>query len=366
MEQKTIVLLTPTTGNGGIASWSRKYLKQFVSETFRLIPVNRAAPQSAAFHNSLLHRIWVGLKELLVVLRYLRQTVHNHDVAIIHATTSGSIGTVRDFLVTFHSYHGNSRLILQNRYGCIAEDMQRSVYGRFLRYTMARYDQVWVLDSRSEACLKKYASLKDKVYLVPNCIDVNPMLQIPPKSYRNFAFIANLIPEKGLFELVEAFLQRKDDAKLSIVGSGSAEVEKRLRGLAQPKLNKTIYLFGQLANEEAMRFMQTIDVVVLPTYMPQEAFPISILEAMSLGKLVISTRRAAIGDMLTALDGSPCGIFVRERSVEDIVAAIDYCISHPADVDLLCKKAHQKVCRCYATEVVYKLYEERYKELTEV
>ena len=66
-------------------------------------------------------------------------------------------------------------------------------------------------------------------------------------------------------------------------------------------------------------------MIALPTYYPSEAFPISILEAMSRGKMVISCPRAAIKDMLTAVDGKPCGILVREKSVDDIVDAIKWC-----------------------------------------
>lgn len=363
MEKKNVILLTPITGNGGIASWSRKYLKQFKSEWFNLIPVNRAAPQSAAFHNSKFERIVVGIRELFVVLALLRKTTSSSEVAVIHATTSGSLGTIRDFLVTFRRYKARSKTILQARYGCIPEDINRVFYGRFLLWTMSRYDELWVLDSRTEKCLKSYKRLNSKVYLVPNCINVNPSLNIGSKQYRHYAFIANLIPEKGLFELVSAFLMRTDDAILSIVGKGNSEVEHQLKEMIKTKDNENIFLMGQMTNEKAVEFMNGVDAVILPTYMPQEAFPISILEAMSLGKLVITTKRAALADMLTLGDGTPCGIFVGERSVEDISEAIDYCRKHPAEADELCKKAYKKVCGAYSTKTVYRLYENHYARL---
>lgn len=363
MEKKNVILLTPLTGNGGIASWSRKYMKQFKSEWFSLIPVNRAAPQSSAFHNSKFKRIVVGIRELFVVLGSLRKITRSSEVAVIHATTSGSLGTIRDFLVTFPRYRAKSKMILQAHYGCIPEDINRFFYGRFLLWTMSRYDELWVLDSHTEKCLKSYKKLSSKVYLVPNCINVNPSLNISSKQYRHYAFIANLIPEKGLFELVSAFLMRTDDAILSIVGKGNREVEHQLKRMVRNKENKSIFLKGQLTNEKAIEFMNNVDAVILPTYMPQEAFPISILEAMSLGKLVITTRRAALADMLTMDDGTTCGIFVNERSVEDISDAIDYCRKYPEEADELCKKAYKKVCGRYSTEVVYRLYEQHYATL---
>jgi len=104
-------------------------------------------------------------------------------------------------------------------------------------------------------------------------------------------------------------------------------------------------------------------MIALPTYFPSEAFPISIIEAMSRGKMVISCPRAAIKDMLTAVDGTPCGILVREKSVDDIVDAIKWCQENTEEADKMCKKAYEKVYTCYRTEVIYKLYKSLYNKL---
>jgi len=105
-----------------------------------------------------------------------------------------------------------------------------------------------------------------------------------------------------------------------------------------------------------------MDILALPTYYPFEAFPISILEAMSLGKLVISTRRAAIGDMLTTEKGQNCGLFVREKNVDDIVTAINWAYHHKQEADKLCQLAYQKVYQNYRTEIIYKLYLDCYRK----
>ena len=109
--------------------------------------------------------------------------------------------------------------------------------------------------------------------------------------------------------------------------------------------------------------MHEVDIVALPTYYPWEAFPISIIEAMSLTKMVISCPRAAIPDMLTDLDGNPCGILVPEKSVDGIVDAIMWCQTHKKEADKMCQKAYEKVYNCYRKEVVYKLYRENYRRL---
>ena len=85
--------------------------------------------------------------------------------------------------------------------------------------------------------------------------------------------------------------------------------------------------------------MHSVDILALPTYYASEAFPISILEAMSLTKMVISCPRAAIKDMLTDLDGNPCGMLVEPKSTDAIINAINWCQTHRKEADLMCQKS---------------------------
>ena len=121
----------------------------------------------------------------------------------------------------------------------------------------------------------------------------------------------------------------------------------------QKQWEQKIFYYGKLENQQAVRFLKEMDTLILPTYFPGEAFPISILEAMSYGKLVIATPRAAIADMLTALDGTHCGILIHEKSVENIVKSIEWAIENKILADEMCIKAYEKVWSSYRTDVVY-------------
>ena len=77
---------------------------------------------------------------------------------------------------------------------------------------------------------------------------------------------------------------------------------------------------------------------------------------MSLGKFIISTRRAAIPDMLTDLEGNDCGYFVREQNSDDIVEAIKWCQTNKELADSRCSKAYEKVKASYDTHIVMDIY----------
>lgn len=151
--------------------------------------------------------------------------------------------------------------------------------------------------------------------------------------------------------------------RLDIIGPGSDDVVSQVKRIAADKLDKSVFLHGCLPNTDAVKFMQDVDIIALPTYYQSEAFPISILEAMSLTKMVISCPRAAIKDMLTSLDGTPCGMLVEPKSVDAIVEAINWCQAHNEDADKMCRKAYEKVCACYKKEKEYDLYRSLYEKL---
>lgn len=361
---KKVILLTPLTGNGGIASWSRKFIQTFKDENYTLIPIDRTAKGRTFQETTFFKRMKAGLVEMKRNIEQIKEEIAKQQIDILHTTTSGSLGTYRDYQVAKLCRKNGIKTVMHCRYGCIPEDIKRPLYGKFLQKTMSLYDQIWVLDTRSEKTLKEYSALRDKVFVTPNSIHVDENVQILTKDYKHIAFVGNLIPTKGLYELVEAVVKTSSqEVELSIVGKGDENVIAKIKAIAGDKLNKRIHLLGLLPNEEAVAFIKRVDIVALPTYYPWEAFPISILEAMSLGKLVISTPRAAIKDMLTALDGTDCGILVREKSVEDIVNAIEWCSIHKEEADERCRKAYKKVYTSYRMEVVYSLYRQLYGKL---
>lgn len=361
-EKKNILLLAPLTGNGGIQSWTKKYINTFTDDLFQLIPVGVSKRRSLAKKADLFHRVIDGLIDMVQVRQDVKRVIKEKDITFLHTTTSGDIGSLRDVIIGRLCKRYGVKTIMHCRYGCIPEDYTRKdLVGRLLRRSTSLFDQIWVLDQRTYNYLQTIDSLKDKVFLTPNSIEVKEGINDTPKEYKRIAFVGNLIPTKGLYELTEAALQC--DVRLDIIGPGTDEVNKRLREIAGVQLDKKVFIHGKLPNPEAVKFMHEVDIIALPTYYPWEAFPISILEAMSLTKMVISCPRAAVPDMLTDLDGNPCGMLVPEKSVQGIVDAINWCQGHKEEADLMCRRAYEKVYACYRMDVVYDMYRKNYRLL---
>lgn len=359
-----IIGLFPLTGNGGIASWTKKFINTFPDEahSFTFVNISPSIARSGGLTENFLFRTFSGFSAMFRILRELKEVLKREKYDILHTTTSGNIGSFRDYQVAKLCKQYGVKTIMHCRYGCITEDILSNSYiGKLLRKSMNEFDQIWVLDSRSYNTLKNIDTLKNKVYLTPNSIDVTEDVNTAPKEYKRVAFIGNLYPTKGLYELVNACT--RTDVRLDIIGPGSNEVVENIKKIASDKLGKSIFIHGRLPNTEAVKFMHDVDIVALPTYYPWEAFPISIIEAMSLSKMVISCPRAAVKDMLTDLTGNPCGILVEPKSVDAIVDAINWCQTHKEEADVMCQKAYEKVNTCYRKEVVYDLYRSLYAKL---
>lgn len=356
-----VVLLSPHYGNGGITSWTKKFIDNFKSNKFKIYSISQVASAKKC-ERTLMERLVAGILDLLYIKNKL-ETITS-EIDILHTTTSGSLGSIRDYFVSKYCHRNNIKSIMHCHYGAIPTIFSNGgVKSSFLIYVMKQFDQVWVLDQKSYEILSTNEALKRKVFLTPNSIFVPKDLQIKSKSYRKAAFIANVLPSKGIFELIKAVTQIDSQFELNIVGPCNDDVLIEIIKLSGNCWGGKIKYLGKLPNDEAVQFLQTVDTLILPTYFPSEAFPISILEAMSYGKLVISTPRAAIPDMLRINNNEYCGLLVEEKNVEQLRDAIVYSFEHTEEMDELCRKAYQKAKNTYSMEVVYPMYESNYQLL---
>lgn len=356
-----ILGLFPLTGNGGIASWTKKFKATFPDEEFQLKYVNVSSTTNIKATGTI-SRLLIGLYGMTKVLWNVRKTIKKNHFDILHTTTSGNIGHIRDYYVARLCHKNGVKCIMHCRYGCIPDDLKGSgLVTKYLNKALSEFDQTWVLDKKSFVAINNIDEYKGKVFLTPNSIDVKEELDKAPKQYNTIAFCGNVYPTKGVLELVKGAIQT--DVVLHIIGPATDEMVKDIKSIAGDLIDNKVIIHGRLPNADAVEFLKNVDMIALPTYYKSEAFPISIIEAMSLSKLVISCERAAIPDMLTALDGTMCGILVEPKSSDAIRDAILWCHSHKEEADKMRIKAYEKVYSSYRKEVVYELYRTLYRDL---
>jgi glycosyltransferase involved in cell wall biosynthesis len=136
-------------------------------------------------------------------------------------------------------------------------------------------------------------------------------------------FLSNLMEEKGIFDLLEALtiLEEKGiDFEAKIAGNIDSKNDVKLNTYFK-RLKNTKYI-GVVSGKEKRGLLLWANVFVLPTYYIMEGQPISILENMATGNVVLTTKHAGIPDVF---QDSVNGYYVDKKSPMSIVNAVLKC-----------------------------------------
>ncbi|WP_205736728.1 glycosyltransferase family 4 protein [Acidovorax cavernicola] len=131
----------------------------------------------------------------------------------------------------------------------------------------------------------------DTEYFSPLKLDVSARgerlrreLKIPDSS-RVFCFVGRLNKDKGIGELVSAFIKLPSDARLILVGALDKTAPVDNKTLGEIELHPRIHLLGFLKDIRPALFIA--DLLVLPSY--REGFPNVVLQAGAMNLPVIAT-----------------------------------------------------------------------------
>ena len=240
---------------------------------------------------------------------------------ILHVNTSLSPKSYwRDLLYVAVAKLCGARVVYQVHGGSVADLWQPG-----LRATLRWPDAVVVL-AQSELDEIRELVPQQNVALVPNAIDCAPYLQLrrPAPAQAGvplrLVHLGRLIRSKGVFAMVEglALAQRQGvAAHLVIAGDGPAAAELR-EAVDRLGLAAQVTFAGPTFGEAKVKLLGEADVLVFPTY-HREGLPYALLEAMAAGLVPITTRVAAIPDVVTE---GVHGLFVPPRDPQAIAQAL--------------------------------------------
>ena len=139
----------------------------------------------------------------------------------------------------------------------------------------------------------------NNVKIIPNIID------IPQENHTNrnenviqFLFLGKKKKKKGVFDLVEVIEENKNSllGKMKLIIGGNGETNRLEKIIKEKKLDEIIQYVGWVSGDKKIDLLNKSHYFILPSYI--EAYPISILEAMSYHLPVIATNVGDIPEML--------------------------------------------------------------------
>lgn len=158
----------------------------------------------------------------------------------------------------------------------------------------------------------------EKIFVVPNCVDDEYLMSddefkekiqtVETRTVRRVLYLSNFIRSKGYPEVLEMAKQEKEQIKnigdkklhFDFAGKFFEESDKQFffNYIKENGLEGYITYHGVVGGDKKRELLKSCDIFTLLTRYPNEGQPISILEAMGNGMLIVTTDHAGIPDIV--------------------------------------------------------------------
>lgn len=197
-----------------------------------------------------------------------------------------------------------------------------------------------------------------KVHIIPCSVDPDEFEANPDKIKNgriNLIHAGRLTPKKGVPNLIRVFAElasKYPEVDLDLAGEGDDEFECR-QIVEIYGLENRVRFHGAVDHDNMKKMLENADIFVLNSRTAadgdMEGTPVSLLEAMSLGIAVVSTRHAGIPDVIR--DGEN-GLLVPEFADESLRKAIERLIVDEDFRQTLGREANKTVKQKYSLQVM--------------
>lgn len=219
---------------------------------------------------------------------------------ILYSVAEAGLGICYNFLVVLAARSVQIRIVLHHHTASYAKVYHRR-FDWLSRLAGKRTIHVALDESMARDLKAKYSAI-ERVVISHNATYVGRP-RIADRCVRKLTcgFMSNLTREKGLDLFVEFVRVAKNsglDLQAVIAGpAGSREVEAMIAS-ARNEFGNMLTVLGPVADSSKDAFFRSIDVFLLPTRHKAEAQPLVVLEALSYGVPVVSSRQGYCAELV--------------------------------------------------------------------
>ena len=168
----------------------------------------------------------------------------------------------------------------------------------------------------------------NRIKYLPNAVDTNVFRPSGKKDDNLVLFIGRITFDKGVHVLLESLRYLKTKIHLVIIGTPAWDIEyfHEIQNQIARENRKNFHRIDYLGAQEQdciVKWCQQASVFVLPSF--KEAFPITILEALSCGTAVVATN---VGGINEAVANGKDGIVVSTNNSLQLASAIQYLLDN--------------------------------------
>lgn len=253
----------------------------------------------------------ISWREDIATLRKLIALMRRHKPDVIHTHTAkaGTLGRIAALLALpgrrkriYHTFHGHVF------HGYFSERKSRAFV--HIERFLARYThRIIAVSERTRQELLEYSiAPPEKILFIPNGFDLAPFATCAthrgslraelglPEEALLVGVVARLVPIKGLHEFLEAtrcLAEAEPNAHFVLVGDGELRSELEAHADTLDHRNR-IHFLG--FRSDLPRIYADLDMVVLSSH--NEGLPVSLVEAMASGCVVVATDVGGVPDLV--------------------------------------------------------------------
>ena len=185
--------------------------------------------------------------------------------------------------------------------------------------------------------------------LIESCDTTHPLLaQLPQGEF--LLFVGDVVPDKGIEILLNAYSQLQDDIPLVLIGRSA-------KNLYLP-LPPNTYLYESWPHEAVLGAWQRCVLALVPSIWPDPC-PTVAIEAMAMGKAIVGSR---IGGLIDIVVDNETGLLVTPGDARELKTAIQCLLHDPQRREQMGNRAREHVVIFQAQSVITQI-EQVYKEI---
>lgn len=205
----------------------------------------------------------------------------------------------------------------------------RAVVCKMYRKSFRHVNKVFFLnnDDKAEFIERKLVKAEQCEVIPGIGVDTEYFAYKPIKNYCTFLMIARMLKTKGVMEYCKAariVKQKYPDAVFNYLG---AEGNIRVADIQEYIDDGSINYFG--TTKDVRPYIADSTIFVLSSYY-REGLPMSIMEAESVGRGVITTDNVGCRD---TVENGYNGFLVKSRDYEEMAEKVIWCIEHPQEAE---------------------------------
>jgi glycosyltransferase involved in cell wall biosynthesis len=188
----------------------------------------------------------------------------------------------------------------------------------------------------------------------------SPLASMDPGA--RIGFIGRLVPEKGVLDLLEAFIPLAERAHLVLVGTGPLQGSLQRRA-EEAGIAARVHLVGFVPYSEVPAYLRGLDVLVLPSRtMPwwKEQFGHVLAEAMLAGVPVVGSASGAIPEVI-----GEAGLVFPEGDVAALRERLAHLLAYPKERERLAQAGKQRAGQRFTDQAIGRQTLQFYRQIME-